>query len=67
MTDLTINGCLKSFARPLRVSELIIDLDLADKRFAIERNGEIIPRSEFDSLVLENGDKLEIVVAVGGG
>ena len=67
MTDLTINGRIRSFGRPLKVSELIMELDMADKRIAIERNGEIIPRSQFDSLALEDGDKLEIVVAVGGG
>jgi sulfur carrier protein len=42
-------------------------MGLQDKRIAIERNGEIVPRSQFDQPMLANGDKLEIVVAVGGG
>ena len=67
MTELTINGRVQSFAQPLNVNELLRELDLVNKRIAIERNGEIIPRSQFASLALENGDKLEIVVAVGGG
>lgn len=37
------------------------------KRVALERNGEIVPRSTFDTAQLNDGDKLEIVVAVGGG
>ena len=42
-------------------------LDLSGKRVAIERNGEIVPRSRHDSEPLASGDRLEIVVAVGGG
>lgn len=67
MTELTINGRPQSFSQPLNVFALLRELDLVNKRVAIERNGEIIPRSQFDSLVLESGDKLEIVIAVGGG
>ena len=67
MTTLIINGRTQCFSQGLNISALLKELDIAHKRFAIERNGEIIPRAQFDSLVLENGDKLEIVVAVGGG
>jgi sulfur carrier protein len=42
-------------------------LNLSGKRLAIEKNGEIVPRSQFDSVNLQDGDKLEIVGAVGGG
>jgi len=37
------------------------------KRIALERNGEIVPRSQFAEQQLADGDRLEIVVAVGGG
>jgi len=40
---------------------------LKGKRMALERNGEIVPRSQFDKVALADGDALEIVVAVGGG
>jgi sulfur carrier protein len=40
---------------------------LQNKRIAVERNGEIVPRSQFAEQMLTNGDRLEIVVAVGGG
>ena len=40
---------------------------LAGKRFAIELNGEIVPKSCHASTRLIDGDKLEVVVAVGGG
>jgi sulfur carrier protein len=40
---------------------------LAGKRLAVERNGEIVPRSRYADTRLGDGDRLEIVVAVGGG
>ena len=67
MIELTINGAAKQFPQPLNVSQLISMLELAGKRIAIERNGEIVPRSQFDAVALTDGDRLEIVVAVGGG
>lgn len=67
MITLTINGAPHSFERPLHCVELIDRLQLGGKRIAIERNGEIVPRSQFAACMLQNGDRLEIVAAVGGG
>jgi sulfur carrier protein len=67
MIALTINGQARSFEAPLNVAALVGQLDLAGKRIALERNGEIVPRSRFDEVELADGDALEIVVAVGGG
>lgn len=67
MIALTINGVARSFDRPLNCAELIGELELAGKRIAMERNGEIVPRSQFAACVLQDGDRLEIVAAVGGG
>ena len=65
--NITINGERRSFERPLAFPQLIDELGLGGKRIAIERNGEIVPRSRFASCNIADGDKLEIVVAVGGG
>ena len=51
----------------LTVAQLLEHMALQGKRIAVERNGEIVPRSWFDQPLLENGDLIEIVVAVGGG
>ena len=64
---LTINGEARSFAASLTVAQLIEQLELAGKRVALERNGEIVPRGQFAQQQLLDGDRLEIVVAVGGG
>ena len=67
MIELAINGETRSFPAPLTLAQLIELLDLAGKRIAIEKNGEIVPRSQHASTPLASGDRLEIVVAVGGG
>ncbi|MBW8369871.1 MAG: sulfur carrier protein ThiS [Thiobacillus sp.] len=67
MIELVINGEPRSFPSPLTLTQLIESLDLAGKRIAIEKNGEIVPRSQHASTPLASGDRLEIVVAVGGG
>ena len=67
MIALIINGQQHNFPAPLNVADLIGRLELQGKRIALERNGEIVPRSAFEALNLIDGDALEIVVAVGGG
>jgi sulfur carrier protein len=65
--EVTINGRARSFTAPLNVAGLLDQLELQGKRIALERNGEIVPRSQFAIVELVHGDALEIVVAVGGG
>ena len=67
MIALKINGESRSFAAPMNIAGLIEQLELQGKRIALERNGEIVPRSQFGVMELSDGDALEIVVAVGGG
>ncbi|HEY6864658.1 MAG TPA: sulfur carrier protein ThiS [Burkholderiales bacterium] len=65
--QLSINGEPRRLAASASVSELLAALELAGKRVAVERNGEIVPRSRYEQTALADGDRLEIVVAVGGG
>ncbi|MGE5319791.1 MAG: sulfur carrier protein ThiS [Hyphomicrobiaceae bacterium] len=67
MIELVINGEPRTFPAPLSLSQLVESIDLAGKRIAIEKNGEIVPRSRHADTWLASGDRLEIVVAVGGG
>jgi len=63
-----VNGQQKSFeATEICLSTLIEKLALNEKKFAIEYNGEIISKGNFPLTFLRDGDKLEIVIAVGGG
>jgi sulfur carrier protein len=69
MTSLSVvvNGEAAEFARALSVAQLLEGRGLVGKRVAVERNGEIVPRSRHAVTWLEPDDRLEIVVAVGGG
>jgi len=67
MIEITVNGDRKRFDGALCVAELVDKLDLTGKKIAVERNGEIVPRSAHARTPLADGDRLEIVVAVGGG
>lgn len=65
--NLRINGEQRHFDSVHTVSELIDALAYTGRRIAVERNGEIVPRSQHATTPLADGDALEIVVAVGGG
>jgi sulfur carrier protein len=67
MIQVTVNGAPHRFDAPLDVAALLQQLSMAGKKVAVERNGEIVPRGLHAKTVIENGDALEIVVAVGGG
>ena len=67
MIQVTVNGKAHRFEAPLEIAALLRRLELEGKKIAVERNGEIVPRSAHGSTVLADGDALEIVVAVGGG
>jgi sulfur carrier protein len=65
---ISINGNVKQFDNEdMTISALVLTLNLTGKRLAIEKNGEIVPRSQFAEVNLQDGDALEIVGAVGGG
>ncbi|HEY7905200.1 MAG TPA: sulfur carrier protein ThiS [Casimicrobiaceae bacterium] len=49
------------------VASLVEALALAGRRIAVELNGEIVPKSRYEATRLADGDRLEIVGAVGGG
>ena len=67
MIEVNVNGAKQRLAPDTDIAVLLERLQLAGKRVAVERNGEIVPRSCFAQTALANGDRLEIVVAVGGG
>jgi sulfur carrier protein len=64
---LHINGQARQFPAPLAINGLLETLELTGKRVAVEKNGEIVPKSQHSDTLADDGDTLEIVVAVGGG
>ena len=63
----TLNGAPREFPAPLTFAQLLQEMAVAGQRLAVERNGEIVPRSRFGEARVADGDRIEIVVAVGGG
>lgn len=64
---MTVNGKAHLLEQPVEIAALLARLELAGKKVAVERNGEIVPRSAHAGTLVADGDQLEIVVAVGGG
>ena len=65
--NLTINGEQQQLPELLTVAGLLETRGLVGKRVAVERNGEIVPKSMHVTTPLVAGDHIEIVVPVGGG
>lgn len=61
-----VNGEMKNLAGKT-VSAYLKTTSYNLKHIAVERNGEIVFRSQYDSTILTDGDVLEIVSFVGGG
>ena len=67
MITLSVNGQSRRIDPGITLAALLDELSLSGKRVAVEKNGEIVPRSRYPETPLAEGDQLEIVVAVGGG
>ena len=62
-----VNGEIKNFEENLTVYNRVEKIGVVSKKFAVECNGEIIPKSNLKDTLVKEGDKFEIVGAVGGG
>ena len=62
-----VNGEDCELPEALTVAELVERVGLADRRIALELNREIVPRGEYARTRLGEGDRVEIVRAIGGG
>ena len=64
--QILVNGEFEQ-VEPQSLESYLTDKSLLGRRIAVERNGDIVPRSQFTNVVIEDGDVLEIVHAIGGG
>jgi thiamine biosynthesis protein ThiS len=65
--EVVVNGEPKEIPANTSVAELLDVLALPHERIAVERNRRIVRRSDWESVIVEAGDRLEIVHFVGGG
>ena len=65
--NIDVNGKPREVADGRTVAGLLQDLSLDDRLVVVELNRQIIRRTEIDDVVLQEGDRVEIVQFVGGG
>jgi sulfur carrier protein len=65
--EVVVNGDVKQLATVCSVAELLVALEMGDRRVAVAVNRELVLRSSYPDVRLANGDRIEILEAVGGG
>ena len=65
--QILVNGAPREVPEQMTVLTLLAEFGWAERRVAVECNGEIVPRSAHATVTLAAGDRLEIIQAVGGG
>jgi len=65
--QIRLNGETRTVDDVTTLAQLVEQLDLTGKRIAVEVNDELVPRSEHAACSLNEGDRVEIVQAIGGG
>jgi sulfur carrier protein len=65
--EIFLNGETRQIEKACNITNLLKELELENKKLAVEVNLEIIPRSQFNDYTLSKGDKVEIIQAIGGG
>jgi thiamine biosynthesis protein ThiS len=64
---ITLNGEPFELERPMSVVELLAQLQIDPRRVAVEHNLSIVKRHRFPEIMVDDGDRLEVVNFVGGG
>jgi sulfur carrier protein len=62
-----VNGESKEIDENLSAQALLSTLNLAEKKLALEVNEEIVPKSKLSEYIIQPGDRVEIIHAIGGG
>lgn len=65
--DIQLNGEPRAIAANTTIAQLLQHEGLGERRVAVEVNGEIVPRGRHGERTLADGDRIEIVHALGGG
>jgi len=67
MMTIVVNGQERALAAPVTIAALLDELGMAGRRVAVEVNQEIVPRSRHADFRIQDRDRVEVVVAIGGG
>tara|TARA_B100000683_G_C12296070_1_gene476074 strand:+ start:317 stop:535 length:219 start_codon:yes stop_codon:yes gene_type:complete len=67
MIEIQLNGKIHQLQKSLNVSQLLNSLMINKKKVAIEINGEVLSKDNYDSYRVKQNDVIEIVTFIGGG
>ncbi len=67
MNEIQVNGESRTVESAITIGQLLVELSVPVETTLVERNRQVVPRTEFDSTQIEEGDVLELVRFVGGG
>ncbi|HEV8260541.1 MAG TPA: sulfur carrier protein ThiS [Burkholderiales bacterium] len=67
MDTVLFNGESRPIPAPTSIWQFLEQMGLLGRRVAVEHNGVVVPRSLHEQTFLTDGDRLEVIVAVGGG
>lgn len=62
-----VNGEMRRVRAGQSVYDFLAELGINPKKVAVERNREIVPKSLFEKIIIEDNDQFEIVHFIGGG
>ena len=62
-----INGETKELAEEVNLTELLTNFSLPQERIAVELNKKVVRKRDWESILVKDADKIEIVHFVGGG
>tara|TARA_A100001035_G_C27473709_1_gene359998 strand:+ start:78 stop:278 length:201 start_codon:yes stop_codon:yes gene_type:complete len=65
--NILLNNNPEEFSERLTIKKLLEKKNIKSKYYAVEINKKIIPRSEHANHLLADGDRIEIITAIGGG
>ena len=67
MVTIRLNGETQAVPAGASLAAALGAFDLTGRRFAVELNGAVVPRSQLATTTVADGDRIEVVIAVGGG
>lgn len=67
MISLEVNGEERQIEKPMSIAAFLAEHKLHERMVVVEHNGEIIPRAKYGDILVNEGDKLEIVQMMAGG
>ena len=67
MISIVVNGKPIQLERPMSVKDYLRHIGFEGRRVAVAVNSEVLQSEEYDGTIIDEGDRVEVVRAVGGG